>query len=82
VVTDEFDADTFAEYVDPEQDIEEDDEIAKSESNEENMQPSVDITPDAAVSPGGEGNEANVPSSAVTLCDIPTLSRIDWVHIT
>jgi hypothetical protein len=33
--------------------------------------------PDAAVSPGGEGNEANVPSSAVTLCDVPTSSRID-----
>jgi hypothetical protein len=33
--------------------------------------------PDAAVSPGGEGNEANVPSSAVTLCDVLTSSRID-----
>jgi hypothetical protein len=42
------------------------------------MQPSVDTAPDAAVSLGGEGNEANVPSSAVTLCDIPTSSHIDW----
>jgi hypothetical protein len=32
VVTDEFDANTFAENVDTEQDIEEDDEIARSES--------------------------------------------------
>jgi hypothetical protein len=27
---------------------------------------------------GGEGNEANVPSLAVTLCDVPTSSSIDW----
>jgi hypothetical protein len=42
------------------------------------MQPSVDTTPDASVDPGGEGNEANVSSSAVTLCDVPASSRIDW----
>jgi hypothetical protein len=62
VVTYEFDADTFAENVDTEQHIEEEDEIARSESDEENMQPSIDTSPDAAVDPGGEGNEANVPS--------------------
>jgi hypothetical protein len=42
------------------------------------MQPLVDTTPDAAVGPGGKGNEANVPSSAVTLCDVPTSSHINW----
>jgi hypothetical protein len=78
VVTDEFDADTFAENVDTEQHIAEDDEIAKSESDEENMQASVDTAFDAAIGPGGEGNEANVLSSAVTLCDVQTSSRIDW----
>jgi hypothetical protein len=78
VVTDEFDVDTFAENVDTEQHIEEDDEIARSESDEENRQPSVDPTPDATVGPGGEGNEANVPSLAVTLCDVPTSSHINW----
>jgi hypothetical protein len=77
VVTDEFDVDTFAENVDNEQHIEKDDEIARSESDEENMQPSVDTAPDTVVGPGGEGNEANVPSSAVTLCDVPTSSHID-----
>jgi hypothetical protein len=41
------------------------------------MQPSVDTAPDAPIGPGGEGNEANVPSSAVTLCDVPTSSHID-----
>jgi hypothetical protein len=77
VVTYEFDADTFAENVDTEQHIEEEDEIARSESDEENMQPSIDTSPDAAVDPGGEGNEANVPSWAVTLCDFLTSNRID-----
>jgi hypothetical protein len=78
VVTDEFDADTFAENVDTEQHVEEDDETARSESDEGNMQPSVDTAPDASVDTGEEGNEANVPSSVVTLCDVPTSSRIDW----
>jgi hypothetical protein len=41
VVTDEFDADTFAENVDTEQHVEEDDETARSESYEGNMQPLV-----------------------------------------
>jgi hypothetical protein len=77
VVTDEFDVDMFATNVDTEQHIEEDDETTRSESNEENMQHLVDTALDAPVGPGGEGNEANVPSSAVTLCDVPTSSCID-----
>jgi hypothetical protein len=76
VVIDDFDADTFAENVDTEQHIEEDDEIARNESDEGNVQPSVDTT-GAPVDTGGEGNEANVPSSVVTLCDISTSSCID-----
>jgi hypothetical protein len=35
VVTDEFDADTFDENIDTEQHVEEDDETARSESDEE-----------------------------------------------
>jgi hypothetical protein len=70
VVTNEFDTDTFAENVDTEQHIEEDDKIARSESDEENRQPS-------AVGQGGKGNEANVPYSSVTLCDVPTSNHID-----
>jgi hypothetical protein len=70
VVTDDFDTDTFAKNVDTEQHVEEDDDTARSESNAGNVQPSVHT--------GGEGNESNVPSSAVSLCDVPTLSRIDW----
>jgi hypothetical protein len=42
------------------------------------MQPSIDTGPNAPVDLGDEGNEANMPSSMVTLCDIPTSSRIDW----
>jgi hypothetical protein len=61
VVRDEFDADTFDENVDNEQHIEENNETASSESDEENMEPSVDIALDAPVGTGGEGNEANVP---------------------
>jgi hypothetical protein len=76
VVTDEFDAD-IAENVDTEQHIEEHDEIARSKSDEENRQPSVDTALDAAVGPGGEGNEANVPSLAVILCDVLTSSCIN-----
>jgi hypothetical protein len=78
VVTDEFDADTFDENVDTEQHVEEDEETTRSESDEENMQPSVVRVPDAVVSVGGEGNEANVSFSQVTLCDVMTSSHIDW----
>jgi hypothetical protein len=55
-VTNEFDADMFAENVDTEQHIEEDDETARSESDEENRQHLVDTAPDATVNLGGEGN--------------------------
>jgi hypothetical protein len=54
------------------------DETASSESNEENMQHSVDIAPDALIGTGGEGYEANVPPSSIALCDVPTSSHIDW----
>jgi hypothetical protein len=77
-VTNEFDANTFDENVATEQHIEEDKETARSESDKENIQPSVDTAPDVAVSASGEGNEANVPSIAVTPCDVPTSSHIDW----
>jgi hypothetical protein len=78
VVRDEFDADMFDENIDNEQHVEENDELSRSESNEENMQPSVDTALDAPVGPSGKGNENNVTSSVVTLCDVPTSSRIDW----
>jgi hypothetical protein len=77
VVTDEFDADMFDENVDTEPHVDEDDEAAINESDEENMQPSVDTAPDALVSTVDEGNEENMPSSAATQCDVPTSSRID-----
>jgi hypothetical protein len=78
VVRDEFNANTFDENLDNEQRVEKIDELGSSESDEENMQPSFDIAPSAPVGPGGKGNEANVPSLAVTLCDVPTSSYIDW----
>jgi hypothetical protein len=58
--------------------IEENDESSSSENDEENMQPLFDTPPDVLVGIGGEGNEANVPPSAVTLCDVPSSSHIDW----
>jgi hypothetical protein len=42
------------------------------------MQPPIDKAPDVPVVTGCEGNEANVPPSTVTLCDVPTSSHIDW----
>jgi maltodextrin utilization protein YvdJ len=42
VVRDEFNVDTFDENLDNEQHVEENDELASSESDEENMQSSVD----------------------------------------
>jgi hypothetical protein len=78
VFTNEFDVDMFDENVDTEQHIKEGDETARSESDEEKRQPPVYTTSNAAVDAGGEGNEANVPSSTVTPCDVPTSSHIDW----
>jgi hypothetical protein len=82
VITDEFDVDTYAENVDTEQHIEEDDETARSESDKENKQTSVDIAPGVAVGSGDEGNEANVPSSVVTLCDVLTSVTLTEIYIT
>jgi hypothetical protein len=59
VVTDEFDHKTFDENVDIEAHVEEDDEARISESNKENVQPTVDIAPDAPISTVDEGNEPN-----------------------
>jgi hypothetical protein len=53
VVTDEFEADTFDENVDIEPHV----EAAINESDEENVQPSVDTTPDALVGTVDEGDE-------------------------
>jgi hypothetical protein len=78
VVRDEFDTDMFDENVNTEQHGEENDETTSSESDKKNMQASVDTAPDASVGTGGECNEANVSPSAVTLCDVPTSSHIDW----
>jgi hypothetical protein len=68
VVTDEFDNEIFDENVDTEAHNEEFDEAGISESDEENMQPTVDTAPDAPVGTIDEGNEPN---------DL-TCSRINW----
>jgi hypothetical protein len=81
-VIDEFDTKIVAENVDTEQHIEEDDETARSESDKENKQTSVDIAPGVAVGSGDEGNEANVPSSVVTLCDVLTSVALTEIYIT
>jgi hypothetical protein len=49
LVRDEFDADTLDKNLDNEQHVEKNDEIASNESDEENMQPSVDRAPDVPV---------------------------------
>jgi hypothetical protein len=53
VITDDFDADTFAENIDTEHHIEEDDETTRSESDEGNVQPLVHT--------GGEGMRLMCP---------------------
>jgi hypothetical protein len=78
VVTDEFDANMFDENVDTEAHVEEDDEAAINESDEENVQPSIDTAPGAPVSVVDKGNEQNVPSSPAAQCDILRSSHIDW----
>jgi hypothetical protein len=35
-------------------------------------------THDVSVATSGEGNESNMPQSAVDVCDVPTSSHIDW----
>jgi hypothetical protein len=68
VVTDEFGDETFDENIDTEVHVEEDDEPGISESDEENVQPTVDTTPDAPVDIVDESSEPN---------DL-TCSRIKW----
>jgi hypothetical protein len=63
VVTNEFD-----ENVDTETHVEEDDKAGINESDEENMQPTMDTAPDALVGTVDEDNEPN---------DL-TCSRINW----
>jgi hypothetical protein len=65
---DEFDDEMFDENVDTDAHVEEDNEVEISESDEENMQPSVDMVSDEPVGTVDEGNEQN---------DL-TCSRIDW----
>jgi hypothetical protein len=78
VITDEFNVNTFDENVDTEPLVDEDDEAAISDSDEENVRPSVDTTLDASVGAIDDGNEQNVPTSTAAQCDVPTSSRIDW----
>jgi hypothetical protein len=59
VVTDEFDDETFDENVDTEVHVEEEDEAGISESDEENVQPTMDTAPDAPIGIVDEGNEPN-----------------------
>jgi hypothetical protein len=68
VVTDEFDDETFDENVDTDVHIKEDDEAGINESDVENVQPTVDTSPDAPVGTVHDGNERN---------DL-TCSRINW----
>jgi hypothetical protein len=78
MVTNEFNTDMLDENVDTKQHVEKDDETTISESDEENVQPSVEITPDAPVSTVDEGNEEYMPSSTAIPCDVLTSSRMDW----
>jgi hypothetical protein len=78
LVRDEFDVNMLDENLDNDQHVDENDESSSSESDEENMQPLFDIAPDVPVYIGEEGNESNMPHSAVGLCDVPTSSHIDW----
>jgi alpha-D-ribose 1-methylphosphonate 5-triphosphate diphosphatase PhnM len=64
VVTDELHTDTCDKNVDTKPHVEDDNKAAINESDEENMQPSVGMAPDASVGIVDEGNEENMPSSA------------------
>jgi hypothetical protein len=59
VVTDEFDNETFDENIDTETHVEEEDEAGISKSDEENVQPTMDTTPDAPIGTVDESNEPN-----------------------
>jgi hypothetical protein len=82
LVRDEFDADMLDENLDIEHHVEKNDETISSESDKENMQPPVDRAPDVPIVTGGKCNEANVPPSTVTLCDVLSLIHIDYSSIT
>jgi hypothetical protein len=58
VVIDEFDDEIFDENVDTEVHVEEE-EAGINESDEKNVQPTVDTAPDAPVGIVDEGNEPN-----------------------
>jgi hypothetical protein len=68
MVTDEFDDEIFDENVDTEAYIEKEDEAGISESDEENMQSTVDTSPNAPIDTVDEGNDPN---------DL-TCSHINW----
>jgi hypothetical protein len=59
VVIDEFDEEIFDENVDTEVHVEEEEVVGINESDEKNVQPTVDTTPDAPVDIVDEGNEPN-----------------------
>jgi hypothetical protein len=59
MVTDEFDDEIFDGNVDTDIHVEEEEEAGISESNEENVQPTVDTAPDAPVGTVDEDNESN-----------------------
>jgi hypothetical protein len=82
VVVDDFDVDMFDENVDIERHVEEDDEIAISKSDEENVQPSVDTAPDAPVGTVDEGNKANIPLQQLLHVMSRHLVTLTEVHIT
>jgi hypothetical protein len=68
VVTDKFDDEIFDKNVNTKAHVEEDDEAGISESDEENVQPTVDTTPNTPIGTVDKGNEPN---------DL-TCSRINW----
>jgi hypothetical protein len=77
LIRDEFEADMFDQNTGNEQNIDENEEASSSESDEENIKTRFDTSHDVLVFTGGEGNESNIPQSAVAVCDVPASSRID-----
>jgi hypothetical protein len=77
LVRDEFDANTFDENLNNEQNIDENDESSNSESDEENMQAPFDTTRDVSVATVSKATSQICPSQQL-LCDVPTSNCIDW----
>jgi hypothetical protein len=77
LVRDEFDANTFDENLNNEQNIDENDESSNSESDEENMQAPFDTTRDVSVATVAKATSQICPSQQL-LCDVPTSNCIDW----